>query len=31
MEQSANGIIMLVEDNPDDEELTVRALKKQIF
>ena len=23
-----NGIIMLVEDNPDDEELTLRALKK---
>ena len=23
-----NGIIMLVEDNPDDEELTIRALKK---
>lgn len=23
-----NGIIMLVEDNPDDEDLTLRALKK---
>ena len=23
-----NGIILLVEDNPDDEELTLRALKK---
>ncbi len=23
-----NGIIMLVEDNPDDEELTLRALKR---
>ena len=28
MEQSDTGIIMLVEDNPDDEELTIRALKK---
>ena len=28
MEQSENGIIMLVEDNPDDEQLTIRALKK---
>ena len=28
MEQTDTGIIMLVEDNPDDEELTVRALKK---
>jgi two-component system response regulator len=28
VEQSDTGIIMLVEDNPDDEELTIRALKK---
>ena len=28
MEHSDTGIIMLVEDNPDDEELTIRALKK---
>ena len=24
-----NNVIMLVEDNPDDEALTVRALKKE--
>ena len=28
MEQIDNGIIMLVEDNPNDEALTIRALKR---